>query len=195
MKKQLISFVLYSLILASCGKLNRLSEEDYSWMPYNGDETLVFKSSTGEIDSIFLIKKDTLLAYPEAQSINGVKYEEVAVFCNHYRQDNQNVGRSYYLFKVQKAKDNRAELVFDLSTKGNKFYRLLPVKIYSLRKESPVSLETSFGKYNDIYIIYPDDNAKDFYQLSNFVTKLYWSKSQGLIRFDKKDGVFWELSR
>lgn len=179
----------------SCGQTNRLSEEDYLWMPYNGDETLVFKSNTGEADTIFLLKKDTGIVYAEPQAINGVKYESVSIFCNHYGKNKQGSGRSYYIYRMEKAKDNRAELVFDLSTKGVKFYRILPVKIDSLSKENPVLLETSNGQYDDIYIIYPDDYAKDFYQRSNFVTKLYWSKSNGLVRYDKKDGVYWELMK
>lgn len=58
---------------------------------------------------------------------------------------------------------------------------------------NPVSFRTSYGQYNDIYIIGYDNYANDFYNRSNFVTKIYWSKSEGLIRYDKKDGVYWEL--
>lgn len=193
MKKQLILFLFFLSFLASCGQTNKLSKEDYTWMPYKGNETLVFKSNKGETDTTFILKKDTLLAYPEAQALNGVKYEVVSVFCNHSGRNKQSTGRSYYLFKVQRAKDNHAELVFDLSTKGAVFYRLSSVKIDSLNKINPVSLETSYGKYDDVYIIYSDDYAKDFYNRSNFVTKIYWSKSSGLIRYDKKDGIYWEL--
>jgi hypothetical protein len=32
----------------------------------------------------------------------------------------------------------------------------------------------------------------NFYQRSNYITKVYWSKSQGIVRFDKKDN-YWEL--
>jgi hypothetical protein len=194
MKKQIILFCFSVLFLVSCGQTNRLSEEDYSWMPYNGDETLVFKSNTGETDTIFLLKKDTLWGYPDP-ALSTSKYEVAAIFCNHSGRNKQNTGRSYYFFKVQKAKDNRAELVFDLSAKGAVFYRLSSVKIDSLSKVNLVSLETSYGKYDDVFIIYPDDYAKDFDNRSNFVTKLYWSKSGGLIRYDKKDGVYWELMK
>jgi len=194
MKKQLILF-LFSLFFVSCGQTNRLSEEDYSWMPYKGNETLVFKSNTEEVDTIFILKKDTLVAYPEAQALNGVKYEEVSVFCNHNGRDKQNVGRSYYFFQIQKAKDNRAEMIFDLSTEGAVFYRLRPIKIDSLSKENPIKLQTSGSEYDDVYIISPDDYAGDFYRRSNYITKLYWSKSNGLIRYDKKDTVYWELAK
>jgi hypothetical protein len=194
MIRQFILFLFSAFFLMSCGgQTNRLLEEDYSWMPYRGNETLVFKSSTGYTDTIFILEKDTLLAYPEAQTLNGIKYEVVSVFCNHYGQSKQNTGRSYYFFKVQKAKDNRAELVFDLSAKGAKFYRLIPIKIDSLSKVNPLSLQISSGKYDDVYVIYPDDYAKDFYSRNDYVTKLYWSKSKGLIRYDKKDSIYWEL--
>lgn len=195
MKKQLILFLFSVLFLVSCGQTNKLSEEDYSWMPYNGDETLVFRSNLEETDTIFFLKKDTILAYPEAQALNGTKYEVVSVFCNHFGRNNRNTGRSYYFFKVQRAKDNRTELVFDLSAKGAVFYRISSVKIDSLSKANLVSLETSYGKYDDVYIIYPDGYAKDFYNRSNFVSKLYWSKTRGLVRYDKKDGVYWELMK
>jgi hypothetical protein len=189
MKKQLICFALYSLILSACGKTSKLSKEDYSWMPYEGDETLVFKSNAGETDTIFILGKDTLFAYPEAQAIDGTKYEEVSVFCNPNGRAELSTGRSFHLFKVQKAKDNRTELVFDLAAKNAVFYRLAVVKVDSLSKVSPVSVETAYGKYDDVYIIYPDSYAKDFSDRKNYVVKLYWSKSKGLIRYEKKDSV------
>ena len=117
----------------------------------------------------------------------------MTVLCKSSSLNQPGSDRRYDLFKVQKAKDNRAELVFDLLAKGAEFYRLTAVKIDSLSKIKPVTLQTSYGQYDDVYIISHDDFAKDFYNRSNFVTKLYWSKSSGLIRYDKKDSVYWEL--
>lgn len=48
--------------------------------------------------------------------------------------------------------------------------------------------------YNDVYII-DDEDWLNFKQRSNYVKKLYWSKSEGLIRYDKQEGVFWELTK
>ena len=193
MKQPILLVVLCASFLISCGQKNKLSEEDYTWMPYKGNETLVFKSNTGETDTIFILKKDTLWSYPEAQALNGKEYEVVAVFGTPSSLNQEGAGKRYDLFKVQKAKDNRAELVFDLSARGAVFYRLTPVKIDSLSTVKPVTVQTSSGEYDDVYMILPDDYAKDFYDRNNFVTKLYWSKSSGLIRYDKKDNVYWEL--
>lgn len=196
MKKQFILFCFSILFLVSCGQTNRLSEEDYLWMPYKGEETLVFKSNTGETDSIFLIKKDTLLAYPEAQSINGIKYEVVSVFCKHsdpnILYDKQRYLENIFL-EVEKSKDRQAEINIMLSAKDANFYRLSKIKIDSLNKIEPITLQTSYGQYDDVYVIEGEDWLGSFYQRSNFVTKLYWSKSSGLVRYDKKDNIYWEL--
>lgn len=107
----------------------------------------------------------------------------------------QNPGRNYYFFKVQKIKGRRTNFLFDLSTKSAVFYRISPVKIDNLTTASPVTLQTYYFQYNDIYLIEPDDYGKDYYNRSDYVTKLYWSKSEGLIRYDKKDDIYWELIR
>jgi hypothetical protein len=196
MKKQLILFLFLSLFLMSCVHTNRLTDKDYKWMPYKGNEILVFKSNIGDTDTIFLIRKDTLLAYPEAQTLNGIKYEIVSVFCKHSDPNMSNNQHRYlegYFFQVEKAIDNRSEINILLSARDAKFYRLHAIKIDSLSEENPIKLETAHGQYNDIYIINAEDYLGSFYQRSNFVTKVYWSKSKGLIRYDKKDNIYWEL--
>ena len=162
-------------------------------MPYKGNETLVFISNLGETDTIFILKKDTLLAFPEAQSPNGLKLEEVSVFCNHHNKDALPSSRSYYLFKIQRSKDGNTNLIFDLSTKGAVFYRITPISIDILTKINPKKMDTSYDVYNDVYLIEPDEYGRDFSNRANYVTKLYWSKSKGLIRYDKNDNLYWEL--
>ncbi len=167
-------------------------------MPYKGNEMLVFSSNTGSTDTIFLLKKDTILAYPEAQSLNGVIYETVSIFCKH-SDANMPDGEHRYLentfFDLEKAKDNHAELVISLSAKNAEFYRLNSIKIDSLNKLKPVTLQTSNGQYNDVYVINGEDYLGNLNQRSNFITKLYWSKSEGLVRYDKQDSVYWELTK
>jgi hypothetical protein len=197
MKRQLSLFLFSTSFLMSCGQTNRLSEEDYKWMPYNGNETLVFKSNTGDTDTIFLLKKDTLLAYPEAQSKNGIKYEEVSTFCKHSDPNTPSDKHRYLesaFFTVGKATDDKAEISILLSAKDATFYKLNSIKIDSLSKRNPSTLQTQYGQYNDVYVIIGEDYLDDFRQRNNFITKVYWSKSNGLIRYDKKD-VYWELEK
>ena len=104
MKKQHILFLFPLLFLVSCGRIVKLSEEDYSWMPYKGNETLVFKSSTNETDTIFFIRKDTLwgLPYP---ALSTSKYEIAAIFCKHsdpYIGKNEHRYLENYFFEIKK---------------------------------------------------------------------------------------------
>lgn len=189
-------FLFFLLFLTSCGRTNKLSEKDYSWMPYKGNETLVFKSNTGDTDTIFLLKKYTLMAYPEPQSLFGIKYEIVCISCRFsdpYSSDGAHRYLEGRFLEIGKAMDRHAELNILLSAKDAQFYRLSRIKIDSLSRVSPVTIETSSGQYNDIYVIDSEDYLGTFRKRNNFITKLYWSRSSGVIRYDKRNNVYWEL--
>jgi len=165
-------------------------------MPYEGNETLVFSSNTGDTDTIFFLKKDTLIAYPEAQALNGRTYEVVRIFCRHsdvWSPDGSHRYLDNDFVELKKSKDKKARLHFNLSAKDAKFYRLTGIRIDSLAQQQFTSLATKHKPYNDIYVI-DDEDWLNFKQRSDYVTKLYWSKSEGLIRYDKQDSVYWELT-
>ena len=50
-------------------------------------------------------------------------------------------------------------------------------------------------EYDDYVYIIEDEDWVNFKKRSDYITKIYWSKSKGLIRYDKKDSVYWELSK
>lgn len=196
MMKHSILFLFILLFLASCNQTTHLSEEDYSWMPYKGEETLIFRSNQGATDTIFFIRKDTLWGYPDP-TLSTNKYEETAIFSKHsdpYIPNGHRYLESYFM-KIKKTMSKGAELAIDLSAKDAKFYRLSSIKIDSLNKIAPLSFSTSNRQYDDIYLFSSEDYLANFHERSNYVTKIYWSKSKGLIRYDKGDEVFWELIR
>lgn len=195
-----LKFIISGLIISSllsCRQTYRLSEEEYDWMPYKGTETLVFTSKNKETDTIFFLKKDTLVAYPEAQAINGKTYEVVRIFCKHsdvWKPDNSLRYLENDFVELKKSKDKKGRLHFNLSAKDAKFYRLTGIPIDSLKQQPFKTLETKNKIYSDVYVI-DDEDWMDFKQRSDYVTKLYWSKSEGLVRYDKQDGNYWELSK
>jgi hypothetical protein len=194
--KFIIAAVAISFI-TSCVKTHKLSKKNYEWMPYHGNETLVFISNSNDADTIFLLKKDTLLAYPEAQSLFGIKYEVVTIFCKHtdpWPPDGQHRYLENVFVELGKSKDGRARFSFNLAAKDANFYRLSGIRLDSLAEQSSIIFPTRYKTYNDVYIIDAEDWL-NFKKRSDFVTKLYWSKSAGLIRYDKQDGVYWELKK
>lgn len=196
--KIISSLIIITLMFYSCGQTFRLSDNDLSWMPYQGNETLIFKSNTNEVDTIFLIGKETLWGTDDPV-LGREKYEVASIICKHSDQfvkDGQ-LGYRYlqnYFFDLKKTFKKKAELVFKLKSKDAHFSKISSVKIDSLQKISPITLNILAGTYNDVYIIEGEDFLGTLYQRSNFVSRIYLSKSHGLIRYDKKDGKYWELA-
>jgi hypothetical protein len=180
------------LILISCNPTYKLSDYDLSWMPYKGNETLVFSSNSGLVDTIFLIgsmrhiySRDRLLdPFPP-------KFERLAVSCKHTDPNYDRYLEGIFVeLSASSAKDS-ANLTIDLTAKNSWFYggRLLKLKYLDSFKK--MTLKTKTKTYSDIIILKPESD--EYSDRSNFVKQVYWSKSEGVIRFDKKDSVYWEL--
>ena len=187
---------IFLMLLASCSWKRHLSKKDYEWMPYKGNEVLVYVSNLGNRDTISLLEKDTIWSYPEAQAIVGFEGELVRVFCKHSDTVIQDRSIQYIennFCSVEENKNGHSVLEVDLNTKDATFYRLSLIKLDSLDKVKPVVLKTKYAQYNDVYIMDGEDYLGSFRKRYDFVTKIYWSKTKGLVRFDKQDGVYWEL--
>lgn len=187
MKTASVTFLLL-FVFMSYDKVNRLSEKDYAWMPYEENQVLVFNSNLGGIDTIFLLKKDTLYGYPEAQKFNGIITEHVTISS---MQTDSVKNRFVYLeslfFSVLKDKNNKTLLDIRLNTKDSWFYgkgQFIDIEGLVLKDFS-----TAYRQYDDV-IVFTGDNY--YLERNKFVTDVYWSKSQGLIRYDKKNGEYWE---
>lgn len=74
MKKRLFYFFLILFNLWSCGIKTRFSDHELKWINvYNEGDTLIFKSTTGELDTSFIIKKE--IFYPKYNPVeNHGKY-------------------------------------------------------------------------------------------------------------------------
>src|SRR5580658_5669195 len=158
-------------LFMSCERHYKLSDNDYKWFPYGGNEILVFNSSNGDTDTIFLLKKDTLTAYPEAQNPFGTTYEEVSVFCRHSDAappDGQHRYLENSFVELEKSKDRIARLHISLDAKDATFYKLSGVKIDSLDNQTPITFQTKYKTYRDVYVV-EDEDWLNFKQRSNFV--------------------------
>jgi hypothetical protein len=185
-------FILSLCLLVSCFNVNRLTVEDFGWMPYEENQVLVFKSNLGGVDTIFLLEKDTIYGYPEAQKINGVVTEHLVI--SSLRTDSIKDGYRYLrkrFFSIFRNSDDQVMLNIRLTTKDAWFYTNGQfITVDDLTDHGFSTVNTTYRKYEDVFVFTGDEN---YSQRSHFVTKLYWSKSSGLIRYDKKDGEYWEL--
>lgn len=189
--------LIYSILLMSCSWKKHLSKKDYEWIPYKGNEILIYNSNLGNRDTIFLLKKDTIWNYPDAQSLFGSDYEMVSIFCKHSDSVIQDKSVQYLendFCSIQKTKNGHTILTVNLLTKDAVFYRLSLINLDSLDRVDPIILKTKQKQYDDVFIIKGEDYSGSFHKRYNFVTKIYWSKTKGLVRYDKGNNNYWELA-
>lgn len=192
-----IFFLSYYFIgILSCTRTNNLSIQEYGWMPYIGNETLIFQSNSGNFDTIFLLQKDTNYGYTNQYSAINYRYDVLSVFCRH--TDEYIDGKKYYadnhLLQIIKGRNKDAEFNLKVLAEDACLYRLSKISLDSLGRIKPIRLVTQNQTFDDVYII-PGEDHSGYGKRSNFITKAYWSKAHGLIRYDKKDSIYWELSK
>ena len=189
-----LTIVFLTFYSTSCGPTFKLSESDLAWMPYKGNETLVFNSNTGGVDTIFLIgvhrrisSRDWLFdPFPP-------KFEHFEVLNRYTDPYNDRYLEGSFFHLVASREKNNPYFNLHLAAKNSRFYGFMGVPLEKLERLNEAALQIKSKTYTDVIILKSESN--EFSDRSDFVTKVYWSKSEGLIRFDKKDSVYWELSK
>lgn len=183
------------IILTSCGKTIRLADKDFRWIPYKGNETLVFNSNSGETDTIFLTGSGRSTSPSDPLDIVPTSLESFGI--DSKRSDpSRPDGRHRYLessfLEISTSESKRTYMTINLTAKDAWFYGGRFMYLNDLDTIPLTSLQTKLKTYRDILVLTPE--SKEYFERSNFITKVYWSKSEGLIRYDKKDSIFWELT-
>ncbi len=182
--------------MASCGKTIRLAEKDFKWIPYNGHETIVFYSNAGETDTIFLLGADRQSIPSDPLDVFPTNLDHFSIGMRH-SDPSPPSGNHRYLesefLELSVGEDKEPYLSIHFAAKDSRFYGGSFLDLIDLDTIKQVTLDTKTKRYTDIIILTPESN--EYSDRSDFLTKLYWSKSEGLIRYDKQDSVYWELTR
>lgn len=193
---RLVIVILALTILSSCGKTIRLTDKDFKWIPYKGNEILVFNSNTGDTDTIFLL--GTSLEKVPSDPLDGfpTKLEHFTIAARSSDPSPPSVHQRYLeneFLQLSASEEVSSYLTLHLVGKDAWFYGGEFMKLKDLDTINPISLTTKLRAYNDIILLYPESN--EYADRSSFIKKVYWSKSEGLIRYDKQDSVYWELGK
>ena len=187
--------LLFLLLIAGCVKKILLTDKALKWIPYKGNETLVFNSNTGETDTIFLTGANRQLVPNDPLAVFPKNLDHFSISARHSDPSPPNENQRYLegeFLELTVGEDKQPYIGINLSAKDSWFYggRFLYIKNLDTMKQ--ITLKTSTKVFNDIIILTPE--STEYFGRSNFLTKVYWSKSEGLVRFDKKDSVYWELT-
>ena len=186
--------IFFALILTSCGnKTYKLSDTDFEWIPYKGKDTLVFTSTTGDTDTFFLSNGKKYREY-QVDPLSLRPPDSTETFDVSYKYNFFDTAQQLNNFRVlpliilQRTKDKITKVGFSTLPEGTDFCGLKYFEIGYLDKLQVTEFETPLHKFQDVIIIEPNINCLS-------ATKIYWSKSSGLVGFDKSNKVHYILTK
>ncbi|HVV53697.1 MAG TPA: hypothetical protein VHC47_00140 [Mucilaginibacter sp.] len=152
------------------------------------------------MDTIFL-EGITKFVSPENQWSFPLKHIEHEVLVSRRSDPNPKSDTIRYLDSLTMMtlfNDGATKLEIQFSTKNGWLYtNEVYTKDQFLYLPDTV-LKIGAIQYHDVLIVAPNETITDVKNgktvpRSNAISKLYWSKSHGIIRYDKPDGEYWEL--
>ncbi len=190
-----IALSILIVLLCGCRTTNRLTEDDLRWIPYEGNEILVFNSDSGESDTIFLLGISRYINPSDPLDIFPKKLEHLTILA---RSSDPNPPRGVehrYLerafLELSRTVSGSSYLTIHHSGKDAWFYGGSFLPLNDLDTMTSITLETKSGTYKDVLKFKPESD--EYSNRGNFIDAVYWSKSAGLIRYDKRDGVIWTI--
>jgi len=151
----------------------------------------VFKSNSGDFDTIFVKEITKGKVEDDPLAVNPNYYEQLDVIVRH---SDPTWGVHRYLensfLGLSAAGDGNTIISFDLAAKKSWFYADSYYK-NDLNKCPTQTLQGKNWEFNDVIKLQPQ--SQKYFERDEFITAAYWSKSKGYIRYDLKNGVFWEL--
>lgn len=190
MNKILQIIILFVLIIGitSCNRTYNIDKLDFDLIPYSGNENLIFKSSSNELDTIFLKGFDRYMVKSDPLSISPDKFEIyrlVNIHSNPNRKYDGYIESS--LMELHSFSDSQTYLEFTISLKGTMGSCNLSKKEFGDIPLTKLIVENK--TYTDIKTF-----TADIYTKGKLPEKYYWSISEGLVGIDD-NGVEWRLTK
>lgn len=198
---RLFIITISAVFLTSCGaKTYKLSDTDFEWIPYNGKDTLVFTSNLGDTDTLFLRKGQKYMEYQvnplSMKPADSTENFSISYKLNYFDtiQKINNFG-VWPLIIMRRGEDGITNIGFSITRseaylEGMKFF-----SIDKLKRQKFETIETNLKRYEDVFIIVPDTFSLRYSNPGDYVVRMYWSKSEGLVRYDKNNNVFYTLTK
>ncbi|MBC7525469.1 MAG: hypothetical protein H7239_13655 [Flavobacterium sp.] len=195
--------ILIITIVIVCGilifkKSQHLTKKDIEFNPYKVGDSLFFQSTKNEKDTIIITsiykQKLTEKCYSLLTCIPTYLFGETweGYYVNSEFPNNH--GEAWDdILTIRAEKDGTKTIMFSLYKKdacwyGNNDMENNANKILNL---PTIKFERGQKIFNDVIII-PSTN-KEYRDRDDFIAKMYWSKSQGLVGFDKLNGDKWTI--
>jgi hypothetical protein len=178
---------LFATTIISCSKHHKLKKSDINYIPYKGNEVLVFHSDKNRVDTIFLKGMSKFNGCSDPLDMYPDKCDGIRVNCTRTDPNYDRYLEGKELVHIVAVQSGDTHISFDIVLKGSWFYNL---DSYSLSEfDNMPNSELRIGEkvYNDVKIFEADDYAKQYSHRDNYAERFYWSVSHGFLGLDRKD--------
>jgi hypothetical protein len=181
-KLRLILFSsIFLLVLLSCG--TKIRKEDTKYIPYKGNEILVFQSNQNELDTIFLTGISKFNACYDPLSLFKPACEGKELSC---KKSDPNYDRylPYQTFMSISKIKNKTYIGFDITLRNSWFYGKGYMDLEHFKNLPTTELKIGDVVFNDVKIFEADNS---YIKRDNYVVRFYWSVSQGFLGLDQRN--------
>jgi len=187
MKNNQLLLVLIFLAVLSCSKTYKIPKEVFALNPYNKGERLIFESNKNKNDSIYIYEINHFTSVNDPLGIIADKEEHYSLTTKR----SENASFSDPFFSIISTEEKGIMVKMELHTEDAWFYGKNNYSLNELNKLPLKTIRVKDKEYTDVWVFNATD--REYENRDNFIEKLYWSKSNGIIRYDKKNNEVWEL--
>lgn len=185
MIRNILPILFTVMLFSSCTK--KLNEVERSWNPYHLNQTIVFESSEKELDTIVIDEIiDAVSSSPEPELY---RHMVLKVYGKRLKKKESKFSNVEILNISSSTPNKTSQIGFPLNFKSA-WFAGWGFKLNELSGRSTISVTTKAGTFDDVIKL---QAVVDNPEKENEVKFMYWSKSNGYIKFERDDGFTWEL--
>ncbi len=182
-------FIYYFLFtaIASCSSHYYLNKSDIKYIPYKGNEVLVFQSDKNRIDTIFLTGTSSFNGCNDPLAFFPNKCDGIRINCTKSDPNYDRHLEEKTLVELVATQSGETHISFDITLKGSWFYNIESYSLAEYDKIPNSVLTIGNTVYRDVKIFEANNDAKQYKERSNYSERFYWSASKGFLGLDRRD--------
>lgn len=177
-------FILTTFV--SCIKHYKLNTDDIKYIPYKGNEILVFNSDKNSIDTIFLKGMSKFNGCGDPLDIFPDKCDGISLNCTRTDPNYDRYLEGKRLVEIV-ATSGHTIISFDIILRGSWFYNMDSYSLSEFENMPNNELTIENKTYKDVKIFEASEYAKKYEHRENYAERFYWSLSKGFLGLDRKD--------
>jgi len=180
----IILFVAFN----SCSKkVYKVSREAQELISYKSGDELIFNNGISDSDTILIERVDSFISPSDPLDVFPRKIEHYIV----YSKTGEKSSSETKLLSISRNEKGETLVNINFRTSKSKFYGPNNFTLQQLNGYKVEEVKIGDTNYEDVWIF--DATNRKFEERDNFIERLYWSKSKGIIKYEKKGNEVWEL--